>query len=130
MANKQAAEKKEGWFSGSSFKAAGNTNTKGVAIVGARMAVAGTAVAAIAGGITLAGFTSSGIAAGSYAAKIQSSIGNIPAGSAFAQLQSTAALKIVYMVGVGGVIVGAVGLGYGGYKWYQSASKIEAKPKL
>ena len=64
MESKQTVEKKEGWFSSSSFKAAGNQIGKGVAVVGAGMAVAGAAVAATAGGITLIGFTSSGIAAG------------------------------------------------------------------
>ena len=131
MGSKQTAEKKEGWFSSSSFKAVGGIIGKGIAVVGAGMAAVGTAVAAMAGGITKAGFTSSGIAAGSKAVAIQSSIGSVTAGSTFAKLQSIAALGIVKMVGVGGVIVGVVGgLAYGGYKLCQSASRKEAKSKL
>ena len=119
MGNKQAVEKKEGWFSSSSYKAAGSKIGKGLADVGIRAAAVGAGVATTAGGITATGFTSSGIAAGSYAAGIQSSIGSVTAGSAFAQLQSIAALGIVYMVGVKGAIVGVVGgLVYGGYKCY------------
>ena len=51
----------------------------------------GGGVAAVAGGLTIAGFAPAGIAAGSLAALWQSSIGNVVAGSLFATLQSAGA---------------------------------------
>lgn len=53
------------------------------------------------------GFTSSGIGAGTLAAGVQSGIGNVAAGSAFATLQSFGALGGF----VGMAAVGVVGLG-------------------
>ena len=119
MGSKQTVEKKEGWFSSSSFQALGSKIGKGVATLGITVAAVGAGVAATAGSITFAGFTSSGIAAGSVAARIQSSIGSVVAGSVFSKLQSIAAHGIVSMVGVKGTIVGVVGgLVYGGYKFF------------
>lgn len=67
------------------------------AVTGAAGAV--VAAAGVAG--TAAGFTSSGIATGSLAAAAQSWIGNVAAGSVFAQLQSLGA--------VGGFVTTATG---------------------
>ena len=57
---------------------------------------AGTGVA-----MTAAGFTSSGIVAGSFAAGIQSVIGNVAADSTFALIQSLAGGGFVTMAVVG-----------------------------
>ena len=76
-----------------------------------------TSSAIVATGVTLtasplliyaAGFTSSGVAAGSLAAAVQSTIGNVAAGSIFATLQSVGVLgssSIVY-TGVGTTLAG------------------------
>ena len=53
----------------------------------------------------LAGFTSSGVAAGSAAAIVQSGIGNVAAGSVFATMQSVAATSVLGTVGA--AVVGA-----------------------
>lgn len=68
-----------------------------------------------AGGIFAAGFTTSGVAAGSIAAGIQSSIGLVQVGSAFAGMQSLGATGAVLTVGAPIAIgVGAtIGVAYG-----------------
>ncbi len=53
---------------------------------------AATTVAAAGAAMSAVGFTSSGIAAGSLAAGIQSAIGNVAAGSLFAMSQSFGAV--------------------------------------
>ena len=70
--------------------------------------------------MTAAGFTSTGIAAGSIAAAIQSAIGNVAAGSTFATLQSLGAKSVIANLGIAG---GAVFLlGYGLYKLLSGSS--------
>ncbi len=59
---------------------------------------------------TAAGFTSSGIAAGSIAAGVQSSIGSVAAGSTFATLQSIGATGGFAILGPISLIAGAVGI--------------------
>ena len=59
----------------------------------------------------MAGFTSSGVAAGSVAAGIQAGIGNVAAGSVFAGLQSVAATTVLGtaaapVIGAAGVVGG------------------------
>jgi len=63
--------------------------------------------------LTAAGFTPSGIAAGSIAASVQSTIGNVAAGSAFAGLQSLGASGTLVSSGAigAGVAVAGVALG-------------------
>ena len=56
----------------------------------------------------LAGFTSAGIAGGSIAAGIQSSIGAVTAGSAFATLQSLGATGTIAAIGYGSAATAAV----------------------
>ena len=64
-------------------------------------AVVGAAVAVVAaGGVYAAGFTTSGVAAGSIAAGLQSSIGLVQAGSAFAGMQSIGATGALLTVGL------------------------------
>lgn len=65
----------------------------------------GVVLGSIGGALVLPimGFTSSGVAAGSFAAGIQSSIGNVAAGSAFATAQSLGA------AGTGAVVLGTAG---------------------
>ena len=61
--------------------------------------------------ITYVGFTSLGIAAGSSAASIQSSIGIVKAGSWFSAMQSAGATGLFSTVGVRtaiGVVVGTI----------------------
>jgi hypothetical protein len=61
--------------------------------------------------MTTAGFTSSGIAAGSVAAGIQAGIGNVAAGSAFAFAQSlgaTAVFTTALPVGIALAVVGLI----------------------
>lgn len=59
---------------------------------------------------SLLGFTSAGIGAASVAAVVQSSIGNVAAGSVFATLQSAGATGILGAVGgVCGTIYGLFG---------------------
>ena len=76
--------------------------------------------------MTAAGFTSSGIAAGSIAAGIQSVIGNVAAGSTFATLQSLGATGVIAGLGITGGVVSAVGLlGYGLYKLFSGSNENE-----
>ncbi len=76
--------------------------------------------------MTAAGFTSSGIAAGSIAAGVQSVIGNVVAGSTFATLQSLGATGVIAGIGVaGGVFTGLGLLGYGLYKLITKEKKNE-----
>jgi hypothetical protein len=68
--------------------------------------IAGVTSAIAAAGstaLTYAGFTQAGIAAASAAAGIQSTIGNVVAGSAFAVLQSAGMTGAIAGVGVTGV---------------------------
>ena len=62
----------------------------------------------------MAGFTSSGVAAGSAAAAVQAGIGNVAAGSAFATMQSLAATTVVGTVGAAvagtAAVVGGISL--------------------
>ena len=70
--------------------------------------------------MTAAGFSTSGIAAGSAAAVLQVSIGNVAAGSAFAVAQCLGATGVIATLGVvGGACLLAVGTVYGGYKAYK-----------
>jgi hypothetical protein len=63
------------------------------------------------------GFTSTGIAAASTAAGIQTTIGNVAAGSLFATLQSLGATGALVGMGIaGGVSLIAVGAAFGIYK--------------
>ena len=76
-----------------------SADSNAVLIAGGVAGVAGGATA-IAGGAAvatpfLAGFTASGVAAGSAAAAAQAAIGNVVAGSWFAALQSVAATTII-----------------------------------
>jgi hypothetical protein len=65
------------------------------------------------------GFTGAGIAAASKAAFIQSSIGNVAAGSTFAVAQSLAAKGVISTVGLfSGIGCGVVAL-FGGFKLFQ-----------
>ena len=74
--------------------------------------------------MTAAGFTSSGIGAGTIAAGIQSSIGSVAGGSTFAIAQSLGATGTFTTIGVtGGIGLLAVGGAYRGYKLYQQFSK-------
>jgi len=74
---------------------------------------------ATSGAATVAGFTSSGIAAGSAAAAMQAGIGNVVGGSAFAVAQSLGASGVFATLGaVSGVGLGVCAL-YGGYKLYK-----------
>ena len=74
--------------------------------------------------MTAAGFTSSGIAAGSIAAGIQAGIGNVVAGSAFATLQSLGATSVIAGLGIAGGAVSVVGiLGYGLYKLFSGSNE-------
>ena len=106
-----------------------NHSTKVVIAAGAGAFIA-------AKGFTIAGFTSSGIAAGSKVAAIQSSIGSVTSGSAFATLQSLGATGTIATVGTVGLAVGGVvGVGYAGYKLHKSGKlapvyKLISKPKL
>jgi hypothetical protein len=75
------------------------------------------------GAATVAGFTSSGIAAGSVAAGMQATIGNVVGGSAFAAAQSLGATGVFATLGA----ASGIGLGvcavYGGYKLYKHMTK-------
>jgi hypothetical protein len=65
------------------------------------------------------GFTSSGVAAGSWAALWQSSIGNVVTGSAFATLQSYGASAVTASLGSVGVgIVAPIAVAGGIYCYY------------
>ena len=64
--------------------------------------------------IASAGFGASGVAAGSLAAGVQSSIGNVAAGSAFAVLRSAGTVPLV-TAGIGAAAgAGGLAIGYGG----------------
>lgn len=70
--------------------------------------------------VTSAGFTSSGVAAGSIAAGVQAGIGNVAAGSTFAALQSigaTGALAVSLPITIAAGVTG--GIGYGIYKLFK-----------
>ena len=66
------------------------------------------------------GFTASGVAAGSMAAGLQATIGNVAAGTAFAAAQSLAATGMIATIGATGGIVLVAGGGYLLYDWYYS----------
>ena len=71
----------------------------------------GAIVGSIIGGATvistyLAGFTSSGIAAGSIAAGVQSTIGNVAAGSLFATMTSIGMTSVLPLAIGAGTVVG------------------------
>ena len=73
-------------------------------VVGIGAATIGVPVA-----LTVAGFGATGVAAGSVAAAVQSSIGSVAAGSTFAVLQSAGAAGISWLItgaiaGTGAVI--------------------------
>ncbi len=84
--------------------------------VAAAATVASGGITALCSGIaTCCGFTSSGIAAGSAAAGIQTA--NVAAGSAFATMQAAGATGVIGTVGIVGLAVAAVGAGaYFGYQ--------------
>lgn len=73
--------------------------------------LAGLFAGVVSIGLSLFGFGSSGIVAGSAAAAMQSTIGNVAAGSAFATLQSLGASGTFVAVGTLGA--GAAGVGAG-----------------
>ena len=74
--------------------------------------------------MTLAGFTSSIIAAGSVAAGVQSGIGSVAAGSGFAIAQSLGATGAIAAIGItGGVFLGLGALGFGAYKLFKDDKK-------
>lgn len=77
--------------------------------------------------MTAAGFSTSGIVAGSLAASTQAGIGNVAVGSAFAIAQSLGAAGVYATIGItGGIGLIGVGAAYGGYKLYQ----WKHKPKM
>ena len=82
-------------------------------LIGAVSSAAFGGPAAVSAGIpalSAIGFTSSGVAAGSIAAGVQSSIGSVAAGSLFASLQSAGATAALGTAGVAGLAtVGVVG---------------------
>lgn len=62
--------------------------------------------------LSLAGFTTAGVAAGSMAASIQAGIGNVAAGSMFALLQSLGAVGLTTgTVATAGAAAGVAGAG-------------------
>lgn len=71
--------------------------------------VIGTAVAVVSLCLTAVGFAPAGIAAGSLAASIQSTIGTVAAGSMFATLQSLGASGALAIAGTVGAGVAAIG---------------------
>ena len=77
-------------------------------------AVGGIAAVTFGGpaALGLIGFTAKGVAAGSTAAAIQSTIGNVVAGSVFSAAQSAAATGTVgwLATAAGGVVSGALAL--------------------
>jgi len=80
-------------------------------------AAAGIGVAKV--GLIVAGFTSTGVAAGSYAAGVQ---GVVAAGSWFATFQSAGVVGVA-AIGAGPLVAIAAGgavIGYGGYKGYKA----------
>jgi len=87
----------------------------------------GGAMGATGGLLTLYGFTTSGIAAGSMAAGAQAAVGNVVAGSAFAAFQYLGAVGVIAGVGIGG---GVVALGGGVYLLYRYMKKPTPRPKL
>lgn len=65
------------------------------------------AAAGIGATATLAGFTAQGIAAGSFAAAVQSTIGSVSAGSGFAAMQSFGALGGFFGMMLSGMVSSA-----------------------
>lgn len=63
-------------------------------------------LAALSGVMTTVEFTVKGIAAGSMAAAVQSSIGNVASGSVFAAFQAFGALGGFLSMLIGGVVIG------------------------
>mmetsp|Transcript_8965 Transcript_8965/g.16916 ORF Transcript_8965/g.16916 Transcript_8965/m.16916 type:complete len:212 (-) Transcript_8965:2700-3335(-) len=77
--------------------------------VGIVAAVAGGSVATAGLALTVAGFGASGIVGGSIAACVQSSIGNVAAGSLFATLQSAGATGSIAVCTSAGAATAAAG---------------------
>jgi hypothetical protein len=95
-------------------------------------AIGGVAAVGTGVGLSAVGFSSTGVVAGSIAAGIQSSIGLVSAGSAFATVQSVGAVGMLFCppVVIGAVGVGAAtGIAIAIRKNYIN-SKNDIKPKL
>ena len=92
-----------------------------VKVVGTGAVVGGGGSVALGTAVSCAGFTTSGVAAGSVAAGIQSAIGVVEAGSAFATIQSIGATGALFasapLVLVGGAIAGGI------YWWCKKKDK-------
>lgn len=83
-----------------------NNSTATVAMA----AMGGSLLSTLVGGtMSLFGFTSSGIAAGSMAAAVQSTIGDVASGSLFAGFQSFGAIGGYQVLLLGGTIGAVVG---------------------
>jgi len=99
-----------------------NKNRSGTGMSKTDAAVVGTSAAAAATSVPwLIGFTNSGVAAGSFAATIQSGIGSVVAGSSFATMQSIGATTLLG-TGVGLGIGAAIGVTYGTFKLVKHVS--------
>lgn len=79
------------------------------ALVGAGIGLGATVVTPAV--LAFAGFSAGGVVAGSIAAGVQSSIGNVAAGSMFATLQSIGATGGLSLVAKGAVTAGAAVVG-------------------
>jgi len=80
-----------------------------MADIGKWLLIGGGAVAGVAAIPMLVGFGSAGIVGGSIAAAIQSSIGNVAAGSAFAVAQNLGAQGVFLTAGYAGGATAAAG---------------------
>jgi len=80
--------------------------------------------------LTAVGFTASGVAAGSIAARIQAGIGNVVAGSLFAWGQSWGAVGGFAILGPAGLIGAAVGTSvFGGIALWRNKKKRQRNAK-
>ena len=80
-------------------------------IFGKILVIGGGVIATVALVPILMGFGTAGIIGGSAAAAIQSSIGNVVAGSIFATVQSLGATGVIAGTAIGGASAAAVGAG-------------------
>ena len=113
---------------------ANETISEGAATISEGAAATISASATLGGAVlvapAVAGFTAEGVAAGSMAAAWQGTIGNVAAGSTFAQLQSFGAIYTAApALGAGLVVAGVGGAGYLGWRRYKSWNAPHPPPE-
>jgi len=125
-------EKNESWILEPCMPPCSFSQTQVLTMVGAGIAVGAVMPFAVVGAVNLAGFTSAGISAGSYAAGMMSaeagmSGGGVVAGGTVATLQSIGATGCLGAVGTGSAVFGGALVGSTGAKVLTRSARVGAK---